>query len=316
MTFDPAGYLVNGPFAEPGSLRPRLAAIVGEIGPDPRALAARVRDLMVHVFWRKAYGLPEDRDRSEEEVNIRDLRGMLARIAQAQATLGRAPESIEPLPPEGRLIGNCRDFSLFFAAALREAGIPARARCGFGMYFEQGRGIDHWVVERWDETARRWVISDAQLDELMLDRLKIAFDPMDMPDGVFRCGGEAWLACRAGDDPERYGIFDMHGWDFIKGDFVRDVASLAGMELLPWDIWGGMGLAFAELTGADLDALDHAAKLTPMRATLSRAEAESLCADARFAVPREIGTWREGRLEMIDLESIAGAEWPFPRGTV
>ncbi len=308
MTFDPTGYLVQGPCTDPGDHCPGLAALIAECGPDPRALAERIRSLMVHVFWRTAYGLPEDQARAEEEVNIRDLRSMLDRIARTQTSLGRPPESLEPLPPELRLIGNCRDFSVFFTSLLRQAGIPARARCGFGMYFRPNQGEDHWVVERWDAGSARWIISDPQLDAVMVERLKLEFDPMDLPDGAFLSGGEAWLACRGGDDPQRYGIFDMRGWDFVKGDFVRDVAALAGMELLPWDIWGAMQTPHAQLSPEDLAALDRPAGLTPMRAPLTRAEAETLGAGPRFHVPRRIGSWREGRLETIDLKPITGAE--------
>ena len=32
-------------------------------------------------------------------------------------------------------------------------GMPARARCGFGAYFEKGKYVDHWVTEYWNESA-------------------------------------------------------------------------------------------------------------------------------------------------------------------
>ena len=306
---DDSGYLERGPFSDPRGFRPMLTAIVDEIGPDPRALAARVRSLMVHVFWLKAYGLSEDRARAEEATNLRDLPSKLRLISEAEASLGRPAGSAGPLPPELRLFGNCRDFSLFFAALLREAGIPARARCGFGMYFAPDRGEDHWVVERRDRGSARWAISDPQLDEVMVERLKIPFDPMDLPDGAFLSGGEAWLACRGGDDPGRYGIFDMHGWDFVKGDFVRDVASLAGLELLPWDLWGAMMESFDPADGAALAALDAAARETGMRAPLTRAEAARLTADPRFAVPRRITSYVGGEAREVDLGPILGPDW-------
>lgn len=307
----PEEYLADGPFADPGAFRPLLSAIARELGPDPRALAARVRGLMVHVFWRWAYGLPKDEPRAEPELNIRDLRGKLELIAASQAALGRDRSSVEPLPAERKLIGNCRDFSLLFAALLREAGIPARARCGFGMYFMPDHGEDHWVVERWDAAAGRWVVSDPQLDEIMIGKLALSFDAMDLPDGAFLSGGEAWLACREGlAKPERFGIFDMSGWDFIKGDFVRDIASLAGLELLPWDLWGVMALPFETLSPADLGALDAAARRTAMRSPIARGEARSLLADPRFALPRRIATYLKGSQEEVDLGPILGIDWP------
>jgi hypothetical protein len=296
-----AGYLAQGPFTEAGEGRSLLAALVEDAGPDPRAIAERIRGLNVHVFWRGAYGLAEDLAKSQDETNLRRLSERLSHIGAANAALGRRRDEVLPLPPERRIIGNCRDFSLFFAAALREAGIPARARCGFGMYFMPNHGEDHWVVERWDEAGSRWLISDPQLDGLMVDRLKIPFDPLDLPDGAFLSGGQAWLACRNGDDPGRYGIFDMAGWEFVMGDFVRDLAALACLELLPWDLWGIMERPFAGLGAEDLAALDAAATMSPMRAPLGLAEARGLLEDPRFALPRRIHSYVEGRMVDVDL---------------
>jgi hypothetical protein len=303
-------YLRQGPFSDPGKYRPLLAGMVRETGADPRALAERIRGLMIHVFWRKAYGLEEDRERSLAETNLRSMPEKLALIAEAQESLGRPASSAEPLPPGKKLIGNCRDYSLFFAALLREAGIPARARCGFGMYFMPNHGEDHWVVERWDEGRGNWVISDPQLDGVMIEKIGIAFDPMDLPDGAFLSGGEAWLACRRGEDPKRYGIFDLCGWDFVKGDMVRDFLSLSGFELLPWDLWGAMMQGHSELGEAELAILDSAAARAPMRAGLGRTEAERLCADRRFALPRRISSFPKGGLEEVDLGPILGLDWP------
>jgi hypothetical protein len=302
---DFSGYLEDGPFATAGGRERMMAAIAGEIGPDPRALAARIRELMVHAYWRGAYGLAEDRERTRSETNLRSMEGKLELIAAAQSGLGK-PDGVGPLPPERRLIGNCRDFSLFFSALLRRVGIPARARCGFGMYFAPNHGEDHWVVERLDADRSRWVISDPQLDQVMIERMKIPFDPMDLPDGAFLSGSEAWLACRAGDDPDRYGIFDLKGWDFVKGDFVRDVASLAGLELLPWDAWGVIGRPYAILADEDLAVLDAAARATVMRSRITRQRARELCADRRFALPRRIESYLDGKPTAVDLGPLFG----------
>jgi hypothetical protein len=303
-TTAPSGYDVDGPFADAREHRPTIRAIVDEIGPDPRALAERVRGLMVHVFWQSAYGLPENRERAIVETCLRSMPEKLSLIAAAEESLGRPGTSAPPLPPERKLIGNCRDFSLFFSALLRAAGVPARARCGFGTYFIPDHGEDHWVVERWVEEEGRWAISDPQLDAVMIERLKIGFDPMDLPDGAFLSGGEAWLACRSGDDPERYGIFGMKGWDFVKGDMVRDLAALAGFELLPWDLWGIMERPYILLGEADLAALDAASRATAMRSSLGRAEAAEIFADPRFFLPDRITTYLNDKPKEVDLRQI------------
>jgi hypothetical protein len=52
---------------------------------------------------------------------------------------------------------------------------------------------------------------------------------------------EAWRRIRAGEaDPERFGIFDMWGAWFVRGNVWRDLASLNKIEMNPWDDWGSM----------------------------------------------------------------------------
>jgi hypothetical protein len=299
----PAAWLSPGPFTDPRDLAPRLHALAARAGKDPAALAEAVRSVMVHVHWRQAYGLPADEGRAAREPNLRDLRSMLARLGELQASQGRSPDDVSPLPLQARLIGNCRDHSVLYTALLRAAGIPARARAGFGRYFEPGKWVDHWVVERWE--GGRWVVTDAQLDALQREKLGISFDPLDMPDGEFRSGGEAWLACRAGDEPDRYGIFHLQGWDFVKGNVVRDACALAGRELLPWDCWGAILRPHAGLAKAELAHLDEVARATPMRAPLDRAAAEELAGRPAFSLPRRIESYPGGpRPVAVDLGPI------------
>lgn len=306
--YDPSSFLSSGPFTDPGPFRPMLSAIVADAGADPRELAERARGLMVHVFWRSAYGLPEGGERARAETNLRSIEERLAAIASARKAAGMEAGSPDPLPPESKTIGNCRDFSLLYAALLREAGIPARLRCGFGTYFMPNHGEDHWVVERWDASAGRWAVSDPQLDAIMIEKMKIGFDPMELPDGAFLSGGEAWLACRGGDDPGRYGIFDLSGWDFVKGDMVRDFAALGDYALLPWDAWGVIEKPYENLDQRDLEALDAAARARPMRCLATLGEAKAALADPRFAVPRRIRTWVGGEAREVDLGPVPGLQ--------
>ncbi len=300
----PEAYLAQGPFTDPHDLGPRLQRLAARGGKDPAALAAVVRSVMVHVHWRRAYGLADDAARADAETNLRDVRAKLVRLGELAASLGRDPDDLSPLPFPTKLIGNCRDHSVLYAALLRLAGVPARARCGFGRYFEPGKWVDHWVVERWD--GGRWVVSDPQLDDVMRNALGFRFDPMDLPDGEFVSGGEAWLACRGGDDPERYGIFHLRGWDFVRGNLVRDVSALAGRELLPWDCWGHMLVRHAEMSAGALAELDAAARATPMRAPLPAADAAALAGRPGFQLPRRILSWARPEPEEVDLAPILG----------
>jgi hypothetical protein len=224
-------------YASPGPLtrldeRPQLARLPA----DPAGIVRVVQGLMVHDYYAPLYGLdvPPERRRVEHELRTADaIVHQILRLDPASLT--------EPRPPERRLIGYCRHFSVLTCALLRHVGVPARARCGFGMSFESGRGIDHWILERWDEDRGGWVRTDAQLDDIQRRALGLQFDPLVLPAGVFLSGGEAWQRCRAGQaDPAKFGIGEWWGAWFVRNNVVRDVAALNKVELLPWDSWGLM----------------------------------------------------------------------------
>lgn len=186
-----------------------------------------VQNTLLHVFWAQRYGV-ELHESRKETLQVRSVQGKLARWTGGPLDA--------PRPPEQRQVGNCRDFSLLLTAILRCQGVPARARCGFGTYFGPDHFEDHWMVEIWEAQPGRWRQVDAQLDELQQQALGIQFDPLDMPPGAFVLAGEAWRMARSGEaDPEKFGIFDMHGMEFIRGNVVRDLLSLNKVEILPWD---------------------------------------------------------------------------------
>ena len=54
----------------------------------------------------------------------------------------------------------------------------------------------------------------------------------------------------------------MHGWDFIRGDLLRDVLALNNIEILPWDFTSAMQPPFEELSPERLEQLDHLADLS------------------------------------------------------
>jgi hypothetical protein len=233
------------------------AALLDGLPQDVPTLVRTLQGLLVHIFWTKSYGLEPSPERLEE-VTLRSLRSRLGRLLELDpAPLGQARSL------EHRLVSNCRDFSLMMVGMLIHLGVPARARCGFATYFMPDHYEDHWVVEYWHAAEGRWVMFDSQLDKLMLDALQPGFDPLDMPSGQFVSGGEAWLLCRReGRDPERFGIFDMQGWDFIRGNLYRDLLALNKVEILPWDFLPGMGPDCATFTPADWEMHDQLAELT------------------------------------------------------
>jgi transglutaminase superfamily protein len=225
-----ASYAWPGPMTAIDGEEPLLA-----LRDDPSAVAALVQGLVIHNAWTSRYGIDVPPER-EEEVELRPAAAMLGRIRE----LDPAPVT-EARPPDRRLVTNCRGFAVLACALLRQVGVPARARCGFGTYFEAGRFVDHWVVERWDAAGTRWVMHDTQIDSLQKEALGLDFDPADMPPGRFVTAGDAWCRCRAGEaDPLRFGIHEWRGAWFVRNNVVRDAAALGKVELLPWDHWGLM----------------------------------------------------------------------------
>lgn len=251
---DPLEYYAHpGPMTDPQE----HAGLFEGLPTDISALVQVVQGLLLHVFWAERYGvtLPEER---KQEVNIRAVSHILARIQELDArplTVAR--------PLEKKLVGNCRDFSTLLCAMLRSQGVPARARCGFGAYFEPGHYEDHWVCEHWKKDEGRWVMVDAQLDQFQRQALKIQFDPLDVPPHQFLIAGKAWQLCRAGQaDPDHFGILNMHGLWFIRGNVGRDLLSLNKLEILPWDGWGLIAKEEQDLSTEDVELLDHVAALT------------------------------------------------------
>ena len=239
-------------YSHPAAMTALPAGFAEHLPRDVAGLFGVVQDLMLHRFWGGAYGETISEAR-QAEAQLRSSRDMLERVRAVDPAPLR-----EPRPPAKRLIGVCRHFSVLACALLRHKGVPARARCGFGLYFD-GTPVDHWVVEYWDDAAGAWRLGDAQMDGVQRAALKLPFDPLDVPRDAFLVGGEAWRRCRAGEaDPASFGIMDLRGLWFVAGNLVRDIAALNDMEMLPWDVWGGMVQPGETPTAERLARLDAA----------------------------------------------------------
>lgn len=221
------------------------------------ALVDALQHLTLHIFWQERYGIRLDEAR-QAEVQIRPCGDKLKRLLELD------PRPLDqPRPLEQRLVCNCRDIAVLLAAFLRARGVPARARCGFGTYFMPDHFEDHWMTEVWDAAGERWRRVDAQLDALQCDVLKIDFDPLDLPLGKFVLAGDAWQMCQAGRaDPDKFGIGQWHGWDFIRGNVFRDLLALNKIEVLPWDFWGLLNTAHAECVPEQQALVNEAARIS------------------------------------------------------
>ena len=237
----------------------QYASLLDPLPDDVAILAGIVPGLSIHEYMASGYGVTIPLERQGES-HIRRLEKMLERLL----SLDDRPLT-EARPPEKRLVGVCNHFAVLLVGMLRAKGIPARARWGFGSYFNPPVFEDHILAEYWNADEDRWVQVDAQLDDVFRKALKVDFDPVDVPHDRFVIAGTAWAQCRAGQaDASKYGIFkgDLRGLWFIACDLVKDLAALNKVETLPWDTWGAMPNPGTTLSEDQLTFFDRLAGLT------------------------------------------------------
>lgn len=275
-------YATPSPMTDPGPYASQLRALPKDV----ESLCKIVQGLIIHIYWAEQYGVKHTPGR-QAEVQLRSICKQLDRIMELD------PKPLtEARDPDRRLVGNCRDFTNLLTTMLRQHGIPARARCGFARYFDPSQYIDHWVCEYWNANQNRWVLVDAQMDALQTNALHLSFDPLDVPRDQFIVGGKAWQLCRSGQaDPQTFGIMQLRGLWFVRGDFVRDVAALNKMELLPWDAWALADGLTDEVAEADLTFLDGLAELTSGDVPDFETVRKLYLEDDRLTVPKVINSY-------------------------
>ncbi|MFI9380693.1 transglutaminase domain-containing protein [Kutzneria sp. NPDC052558] len=234
-------------YAAPGvftAVSPAQVPLTTGLPEDPVGICAAVTPLFVQPTDAAAAGVPEQR---WGERNIRPASGLI----DALIAIDPAPLHV-PRPPDRRVVGTCRHWATLATALLRQRGIAARARCGFGTYFVAGKNVDHWVVE-YREGARWRRVDVEHLGRTFVPR------PDDLAPGEFLTGGEAWQWYRTGEVDGA--LFGVYGVDFawgvgeIRANLIRDLASVLKVETLPWDEWGRMDESFKGATGEDFDQL-------------------------------------------------------------
>lgn len=138
-------YAEHSPFTDPG----RQSGLLDDLPRDVAGLCRVVQGLVVHYRLGHLFDLeiPEER---LPEIDTRYAESMLTRIVELQDS-----SLAEERPPEKRLVGCCRDFTVLFVTMARHLGIPARARVGFADYFVPDYNVDHEVAEVWDAGERR-----------------------------------------------------------------------------------------------------------------------------------------------------------------
>ncbi len=267
---------------------PEIKTLIMDIPDTVPEIVKCVQNTLLHIFWAERYGEQLTEKRSAE-VNHRSAADILRQIYKYKPTSLQEKRTLSE-----KTIGNCRDFTVLSVALMREKGIPARARCGFGAYFNTPemklKYIDHWVVEYWNKNRGRWVLVDSQIDDFKRRELSLDFDTLEVPYDKFITGGVAWQMCREEKaDPATFGIMEMKGMGFIAGNMVRDLAALAKTPLLPWDCWG----VILDDGVKEFDLLDRVAGVT-YPATEEYVEIMELYEHPRLKVPKVITSW-EGK---------------------
>jgi len=231
----------------------RHKAAVAELPSSVAALNGVVQGLIIHTEWLSAYGV----DESQFERVSRETVPVAERLA---LILDSDPRPLHlRRPPARRSVGTCRDFAILLCGLLRSKGIPARLRCGFADYLNDG-WEDHWVCEYWDQASQRWRLSDSQIDEVLKEKCEVKFNPTDVPRHQFMTAGQAWTACRASKyDPARFGHGATKGLWFIKVNVFRDHYAINNRETSPWDSWRSASMSQRRVSDRDVAVMDNIA---------------------------------------------------------
>lgn len=281
-------------YSKPGEITKleRYQSFIDWITASPKAICQVVQGLIVHDMWCDMYGIEFNPARvyPQKVAYMEDIIEKALEIDSSNLAI--------PRHPKDRVIACCREFATLMCAMLRAKGIPARSRCGFATYFGwDGSYEDHWICEYWD--GKQWIMCDPQLDPLQQsfvlqwghnvdsnqeknERMG-QFDPQELKPGEFVTAGQAWKLCRQqGVDPEKFGIGctirpewgidSLHGLWFVRGQLLRDLASLNKVETVPylvrickqldWKPWTLVDAKDHEVAEGELDLLDEIAELT------------------------------------------------------
>jgi hypothetical protein len=221
-------YRTHSRWSDPG----RCASLLAEIRPEPADVARAVSGLLMHPFIAPMRGV-EVPAAAADDREVRSVEAILDRVRSRDSRPLAAARA-----PEHRCFCVCAGFARVATAVFRTHAVPARCRAGFAAYLNPGFLEDHWVCEYWDGAG--WRLLDAQLDEVALRDLGIAFTPWDVPRDRFIDGSTAWRRMRAGElDPARMGlsVLGLAGKWFVAGSVMLDVAALNKEEMLPWEKW-------------------------------------------------------------------------------
>ncbi|NLD46550.1 MAG: SUMF1/EgtB/PvdO family nonheme iron enzyme [Clostridiaceae bacterium] len=122
--------------------------------------------------------------------------------------------------PHNRLVLACRGNAIVLASVLKYRGIPARVRVGHAKYIESGYHVSHAICEVWNDTEKRWMLVDPDMNMIDFNREQFDFS------------NEVWLKMQKGDiNPNLYiQPPNITGLVSILGKISLDLSSLLGTE--------------------------------------------------------------------------------------
>lgn len=274
-------YTRHSPMSDPGAFREALAAMPA----DPAGIVRAIQGLMLYEHVAEPFYGVRLTEEQHAEAHVRTIEAVLATMLDhdpCPLTIAREPAD--------RFVCICRSYALLAVSIMREKGIPARMRGGFGAYFNPETFEDHWVCEYWLASEGRWALADPQFDPLWVEKFQLAHDPMDVPRDGFITSANAWRACRDGAlDPGSFGIAfgNLRGLWFVAASLVRDLAALNKVEMLPWDVWGIQPGEGWNPTQAELALFDEIAETT-IAPDVNFDAVRRLGADERLRVPATV----------------------------
>lgn len=221
-----------------------------------------IQGLLIHPGSIDLYGIKMSKSRIKDR-NLKTVQEVITKAKKLDKS-----SLIIARKPEDRVVGICKHFSMVLVSILRSKGIPARARCGFALYFKKGWFEDHWICEYWDREQKRWVRVDAQIDDILAVHLGInknEINPLDLIKGEFFYGADIWKLYREDLIDGKISGFSLSpglkGEWYIRGNMMRDFFSLNEIEYLyseEDDLMSG----YYNPNKKDLKFLDKIAKLT------------------------------------------------------
>jgi hypothetical protein len=225
--FDLSFYQEQSPTTSPG----KHADLYRNLPHDPAGLVKVVQGLIMHGGLGWLYKHQPTENQFAGFTKARTAEAILDNILR----LDPSPLTIAR-PIEKRAVGNCRTFSVLMISMLRNQGVPARMRVGYATYtWGPPKLENHFVVEYFN--GQRWVLLDAQMDQVQRDFHKLDFDTLDMPRDKFILAGQAWQDLQTGAvKPEQIGIGGPKGWEpqgyqFVQIDLLADCWALDKVEL-------------------------------------------------------------------------------------